>query len=207
MKLIAQQWIPCVVDSSITLQLPEGYKYTESEDKVMYLGLLQDASAALIKYDADPKDSSWVSEDHLRNRYLVFREEALKNMSAQLISEDDITQQGVQMWRFNANAALDGVAQNIDFLLINLKSGFYVMRFTELDSVSQKQKQNRDTFFNSLKIDEKARVQIINSNDPKQDTAYRIGYIIGENLVWVLLVSVFLIISIRSYRKSRNTMS
>ncbi|MBX7050549.1 MAG: hypothetical protein K1X54_00795 [Flavobacteriales bacterium] len=203
----AQKWIPCVVDSSISIELTEGYKLSETDNKLMYLSLFDNASAVVIKSMPEPKDTTLFNLENLRRSYRNFEQEMLQKMGGVLLSEDEVNLQGVVAFKFRIKATQDGQAQIIHFAIIHLRTGFYVMRFSELESASETQKLNRETFFNSLKIQASARTQFPEADDPKADLGYRIGYIIGENLIWVLLVTLFLIVSIRSFRKSKNTMT
>lgn len=203
----SQDWTTCVVDSTITVELPADYEIVEKDQKVLYSGLLPDASAALIKISPIPGDSALRSRDNLRKSYDNYKLEAIRTMGGVLQSEEIVNDQQYEMLRFIAKVKSNGVDQNVHFLLLNMKTGMYVLRFSEIEEAAKKLTESREKFFRSLKIDEKAGDQISNTPDPKDDLGYRIGYIIGENLIWVLLVTLFLIVSIRSFRKSKNTMT
>ena len=203
----SQDWTTCVVDSTITVELPSDYEIVEKDQKVLYSGLLPDASAALIKISPIPGDSALRSRDNLRKSYDNYKLEAIRTMGGVLQSEEIVNDQQYEMLRFIAKVKSNGVDQNVHFLLLNMKTVMYVLRFSEIEESAKKLTESREKFFRSLKIDEKAGDQISNTPDPKDDLGYRIGYIIGENLIWVLLVTLFLIVSIRSFRKSKNTMT
>lgn len=202
-----QTWIPCVIDSSVSLVLTEGYKLSEHDTKMMYLTVMEGATAAVIKTLPIANDSSLVSKDKLKESYIGFRDEMLKTMNGSLVTQEFLTIQGFETMRFHVRSEMDDVLQNIYFLVVKLQSGSYVLRFSEFDSASALQQTNRETFFNSLKIRSEWGKQIPDVSDPKKDVGYRIGYVIGENLIWVLLVTLFLIVSIRSFQKSKNTMT
>lgn len=204
MQVFAQKWKPVKLDSLVSVSMPEGFKEKDTLGQKTYSA---EASIGYIIANKSPgaisEQTKLRSEKDLEAVYKGYITSVTQAAKAQPSSERDTTIGSIKGKNFNIIADGEEGPEIRNFTVVLVGKDMYSFEFLQKQIHLAQTKENRDKFFNSIKIaDVSVKDQLTSagsklSKEEKKDEWKRYGILAG--VVIAIVAVVILIMRMRKH--------
>jgi hypothetical protein len=207
----AQEWTKYKFDENLTVSVPEDYSAIDTLGQHIVSAKVDNGiilvqrlpNTGLLALDIRDKDE-------LIKRYEEFQKGVVLTSQGVLIKQENEEMNGILVTRFSCTATMGEEKQLRHFFVFFLNENWYTINFWEVESMTDEVKADREALFSSIEIPD--GLSIKNQMTTKGSPSYKMGYMVGKALGFILIpgaIVAIIVVVIRAQRirKKKNEMT
>lgn len=206
---IGQQWSDYKFDGNLTVQIPEKFEIMDTLGQHIVRAQIDNALVMIQRIPNKGDHATDIRDkNELHDNYKGFQNGFIGSQEGKIKDHEIIEKDGLQLIQFSYYATMGEEKQLRHCMTVFVNENWYAIQFWEVESMTDELTKDREQLFSSIKFPAGMGLKNQMSNSIGRSTSYNLGYFIGKNLGYILMmmivVSTVVWISRKVKRQSTN---